>query len=96
MEYIYAALLLHSAGKKPDESGLKAVIKAAGLEPDEARIKAVISALKDINIDEVIKQPLAIAAAPSQAAPEKKEEKKEEKEEKKAEEAAAGLSALFG
>ena len=89
MEYIYAALLLHAAGKKPDEEGIKKIIQAAGIQPDEGRIKALVSALKDINIDEAIKQPIQPAAAPAAPAEEKKEEKK-------AEEAVAGLSALFG
>ena len=31
MEYIYAALLLHKAGKKVDENGVKAVLTAAGV-----------------------------------------------------------------
>jgi len=40
MEYIYAALLLHKAGKKVDEHGVKAVLTAAGVAADESRIKA--------------------------------------------------------
>ena len=103
MEYVYAALLLHKAGKQIDEEGVKKVLSAAGINPDEARVKSLVAALSEINIDEVLKSATAApvaAAAPAQA-PEKPEEKKEEKkkEEKKEEEkeeALAGLSALFG
>jgi large subunit ribosomal protein L12 len=38
MEYIYAALLLHKAGKKVDENGVKAVLTAAGVAANESRI----------------------------------------------------------
>ena len=99
MEYVYAALLLHKAGKEINEENLKNVISAAGITPDEGRIKSLVASLKGKNIDELIKnavvaQPMTQAAAPVE---QKKEEKKEEeKEEKKEEEAAAGLGALFG
>ena len=99
MEYVYAALLLHKAGKEINEENLKNVISAAGITPDEGRIKSLVASLKGKNIDELIKnavvaQPTAQASAPVE---QKKEEKKEEeKEEKKEEEAAAGLGALFG
>ncbi|WP_338600193.1 50S ribosomal protein P1 [Sulfolobus tengchongensis] len=105
MEYIYASLLLHSAKKEINEDSLKNVLTAAGITVDEVRLKAVVAALKEVNIDEVLKNaaamPVAVAAQPqaTQAKPaeEKKEEKKEE--EKKGpseEEIASGLSSLFG
>ncbi len=100
MEYIYAALLLHSAKKEINEENVKKVLEAAGVQADDARIKALVAALDGVNIDEAVSKaamPVA-AAAPAAAAPaaeEKKEEKKED-ESKKAEEAAAGLGALFG
>ncbi len=103
MEYVYAALLLHEAGKEINEENLKKVIEAAGIEADEARIKALVSALEGVDIEEAISQaamPVAAAPAAATAAPaaaeEKKEEKSEEDEEKKEEEAAAGLASLFG
>lgn len=100
MEYVYAALLLHSLGKEINEENLKKVLEAAGAQVDEARVKALVSSLEGVNIDEAIKaQPMvAPVAAPAGAVEEKKEEKKEEKveEEKKEEEAVAGLAALFG
>jgi large subunit ribosomal protein L12 len=102
MEYIYAAMLLHKAGKKVDEHAVKKVLEAAGVHADEARIKALVASLEGINIDEAIKKAAVpvMAAAPAaggEAKAEKKEEKKSVEEEKKSEEqAAAGLSALFG
>jgi large subunit ribosomal protein L12 len=98
MEGVYAALLLHSAGKKIDEAGIKKVLEAAGTKADAARVKALVSSLDGVNIEEAMKQTVtAAAAAPAApAAGEKKEEKKEAKPEKKAEEAAEGLSSLFG
>lgn len=107
MEYIYAALLLHSAGKEINEENLKAVLSSAGIEVDEARVKALVSALEGINIDEAISKaaftPVAVTApaaaeASAEAAEEKKEEeeKKKEEEEKAEEEALEGLGALFG
>lgn len=104
MEYIHAALLLHKAGKKITEASLKKVLDAAGVKSDDARLKALVSALKDVNIEEAIATPVAVAApaaapgaaAPAGEAPAAKEEKEEENEEKKEEDAAAGLAALFG
>jgi len=102
MEYIYSAMLLHSAGQKITEEHVKKVLTAAGVKPDEGRIKALVASLEGVNIDEAIKTAaVPVAAAPAAPAGAKTEEKKEEKKEKKKEEvsqeeAAAGLSALFG
>jgi len=106
MEYIYSAMLLHSAGKKITEENVKKVLTAAGVKADDARIKALTASLDGVNIDEAITTavPVAAAAAPAAqpasgdaSAEEKKEEKKKEKkEEVSEEEAAAGLGALFG
>jgi len=101
MEYVYAALLLHSLGKKIDEQSVSSVISAAGGAPDAAKTKALVASLEGVNIDEAIKNAaMPVAAAPAAAgaaaapAEGKKEEKKEEK--KSEEEAAAGLASLFG
>ncbi|HLD79262.1 MAG TPA: 50S ribosomal protein P1 [Candidatus Nanoarchaeia archaeon] len=103
MEYIYAAMLLHKAGKQITTDAVKAVLSAAGVHVDEARVKALVAALEGVNIEEAVQKAAtvtAVAAAPAaaSAAPAsegKKEEKK--KDDKKAEEsAAAGLGALFG
>ena len=102
MEYVYTALLLHAAGKEITEEAATKVLDAAGVKADSARVKALIASLKDVNIEEAIKNAAAVqavAAAPAAAAggaqPEaKKEEKQEEK--KTEEEAAEGLAGLFG
>jgi len=106
MEYIYSAMLLHSAGKKITEENVKKVLTAAGVKADEGRIKALTASLDGVNIEEAIKTASVPAAAPA-AAPsggektsekkeEKKEEKKKEEEEVSEEDAAEGLGALFG
>ena len=93
MEYVYSALLLHSAKQPITEENVKKVLQSIGVTADEAKVKALVASLENVNIDEAIKQAAVAVTAP--AAEEKKEEKKED-EGKKAEEAAAGLSALFG
>jgi large subunit ribosomal protein L12 len=102
MEYVYAALMLHSAGKEVNEDGVKKIVEAAGIAVDDVRIKALIAALEGVDIAKVLSQasamPVAVAAAPA-AAPAAKAEAKEEKEENKeaAEESGIeGLGALFG
>jgi len=99
MEYVYAAMLLHKAGKTVTEESVKHVLTAAGVHCDEARVKALVAALDGVNIEEAIaKASVAVAVAPaastSSEAPKKHEEKKEEKKDDGA--AAAGLGALFG
>ena len=109
MEYIYSAMLLHSAGKEISEANIKKVLTAAGVKADDARIKALTASLEGVNIEDAIKNaavPVATAAAPAAAASEgaasaegKSEEKKKEKKKEddvSEEEAAAGLGALFG
>jgi len=110
MEYIYSAMLLHSAGKKITDENIKKVLTAAGVKADDARIKALTASLEGVNIDEAIKSAaVPVAAAPAVAAsgeapapgegkPEEKKEEKKKKEEPEVseEEAAAGLGALFG
>ena len=102
MEYVYAALLLHSAGKDVTEEGIKNVVAASGVAADDVRIKALVAALDGVDISKVLSQaaavPVAAAAAPvaaAAAAPAAKEEKEESKE--AAEESGVeGLGALFG
>ncbi len=101
MEYVYSAMLLHSAGKDVTEESVTKILDAAGVKADAARAKALVASLKDVNIDEAIEKaaaaPVATAApaAGAQPAAEKKEEKPEEKG-KSEEEAAEGLASLFG
>ena len=99
MEYVYAAMILHSAKKELNEANVKKVLEAAGATVDDSRVKALVASLKDINIEEAIAKAAVAAtpvAAPAQgAAP--AEAKKEKKEEKRSEEeASAGLAGLFG
>jgi large subunit ribosomal protein L12 len=97
--YMYAALLLHKAGKPVNEDNLAGVVKAAGVEVDQVKVKALASALSEINIDDALKNASAMAmAAPAAAAPAAaaKAEEKPKEEEKKEEEALAGLASLFG
>ncbi len=99
--YMYAALMLHKAGKPINEENLSNVVKAAGVEVDTVKVKALASALSEVNVDEALKSAstMAVAAAPAAAAPaggEKKAEEKPKEEEKKEEEALAGLASLFG
>ncbi|MCK5637007.1 MAG: 50S ribosomal protein P1, partial [Thermoplasmatales archaeon] len=85
MEYVYSAMLLHSAGKKITEENVKKVLTAAGVKADDAKIKALTASLEGVNIDEAIKTAaVPVAAAPSGEAPaeEKPEGKKEEKKKK--------------
>lgn len=108
MEYIYAAMLLHKAGKEINEASVTQVLTAAGINADAVRVKALVASLANVKIDEAIKSaptmmaapaaaPAAAAAAPSAEAKPKEDEKKKKEEEKAKEEAALeGLGALFG
>lgn len=104
MEYVYAALLLHKAGKPINEKNVTQLLKATGIEADPVRTKALVASLEEVDIDEAIKTaPTLMAAAPAAAPaavdtkPEAKKEEKTEKEKKEKEEAALeGLGSLFG
>lgn len=107
MEYIYAAMLLHKAGKEINEQNITQVLTAAGINADATRVKALVASLSEVNIEDAIKSaPMMMAtatAAPAPGAPKaeakpKEEEKKKKDEEEKAKEEAAleGLGALFG
>ncbi len=100
MEYMYAAMLLHSAGKSVEETSIGNILTAAGISPDAVRVKALVAALAEVDIDEALKAPvLTAAAAPAGAAPAQEaevEEQPKEEEKKEEEEDLQGLSALFG
>jgi large subunit ribosomal protein L12 len=107
MEYVYAAMLLHKAGKEINEESLSTVLTAAGINVDAVRVKALVASLSEVNIDEAIKSaptmmaaPVATQAptAPAAETKPKEEDKKKKVEEEKAKEEAAleGLGALFG
>ncbi len=102
MEYVYAAMVLHKAGKDINEENLTQVLGAAGINADPIRVKSLVASLEEVNIEEAIKSapafmPTTPVAAEAPAPEEKpKEEKKEEEEEEKEEAALEGLGALFG
>lgn len=104
MEYIYAALLLHKAGKDVTEEAITAVLEAAGTEVNDARAKALVAALEDVDIEEAMATAAvaapAAAGAPAAAAEEAPAEEEaaaeEESEEEAEEDGMAGLGALFG
>lgn len=103
MEYIYAALILHNAGKEINEEAVSAILTAAGIAVDDSRVKALVAALDGVDITEAIEKSAvaAVAAAPAAAAPAAEaapvEEEAAEEEEKADEEGGmAGLGALFG
>jgi large subunit ribosomal protein L12 len=103
MEYVYAALLLHSAGKDVNEEGIKKVVEASGSAADEIRIKALVAALEGVDIATVLAQAAAVPIAAAAAAPvahaakgEAKAEEPEEDKEAAEESGVEGLGALFG
>lgn len=101
MEYLYAAMLLHKAGKEITKEAVTNIIKAAGIEPDDAKANALVAALKDVDIDEaiskaVVQQPQAQPEAKAEQAKTEKKETPKKEEKARNEEAAAGLGALFG
>lgn len=95
MEYVYSALLLHSAKQEITANSIKKILQSVGVKPDETKIKALVASMEGVNIEEAIQQAAVPVAAPA-ATEEKEEEADEEEDGKKAEEAAAGLGALFG
>ena len=103
MEYVYAAMLLHKAGKEISEKNVSEVLTAAGVNADAARVKALVASVAEVDIEEAIKSApamMAAAPAPVAAAPAKEEKKAEEEPEedetKKEEAAMEGLGSLFG
>ena len=65
MEYVYAAMLLHSAKQQVNEHNVKKVLEAAGVKADDGRVKALVAALDGVDIEAAIKE----AAVPMMAAP---------------------------
>jgi large subunit ribosomal protein L12 len=99
MEYMYAAMLLHSAGKEIDETSIGNILNAAGITPDTVRTKALVAALAEVDIEEALQAPVFTAAAAPSTVPvtqEEEEEQPQEEEQEEEEEDLQGLSALFG
>ena len=105
MEYVYTAMLLHSAGAKVDAKSVEKVLKAAGIKADKSRAEALVASLEGVDIEEAMATAAvaapaagavpAAAAASSEEAPAAAEEEEEE-EEASEEDAVSGLGALFG
>ena len=102
MEYVYAAMLLHSAEKEIDDKAVTAVLTAAGVDVDGARVKALVSSLGSVDIGEAMATAVAapVAAAPAaaggssaEAAPAEAVVEEEEEDDGAAFE---GLGSLFG
>ena len=102
MEYVYAAMLLHSAEKEIDEKAVTAVLKGAGVDVDEARVKALVASLGGVDIAEAMTQavaaPAAVAAAPAASGGDGAAEAAaaEPEEEEEEEGGFEGLGSLFG
>ena len=97
MEYVYAAMLLHTAEKDIEEKSVKAILKAAGVEADAGRVKALVASLDGVDIADAMTTAVAApaAAAPAASGAPAEEAPAEEEEE---EEAGGfdGLGSLFG
>ncbi len=104
MEYVYAAMLLHSAEKNIDEDAVSAVLTAAGVDADGARVKALVASLGSVDIGEAMATAVAApvaSAAPAaaggsgaEAAPAEEAAAEEEPEDEGA--GFEGLGSLFG
>ena len=100
MEYVYAAMLLHSAEKEIDDDAVTAVLKAAGVDVDAARVKALVASLSGVDIAEAMATAVAApaAAAPAAAAASADAAPAEEEEEEEEDDGGGfeGLGSLFG
>ena len=105
MEYVYTAMLLHSAGTEVNAKSVEKVLKAAGVKADKSRAEALVASLEGVDIEEAmataaVAAPAASGAAPAAAAASSEEapaeEAEEEEEEVSEEDAVSGLGALFG
>ena len=104
MEYVYTAMLLHSAGTEVSAKSVEKVLKAAGVKADKSRAEALVASLEGVDIEEAmataaVAAPAASGAAPAEAASSEEapaEEAEEEEEEVSEEDAVSGLGALFG
>ncbi|MED6305348.1 MAG: 50S ribosomal protein P1 [Candidatus Thermoplasmatota archaeon] len=105
MEYVYTAMLLHSAGTEVNAKSVEKVLKAAGVKAEKSRAEALVASLEGVDIEEAmataaVAAPAAsvapVAATSSEEAPAEEEAKEEEEEEVSEEDAVSGLGALFG
>ena len=100
MEYVYAAMLLHSAEKEINDDAVSAILKAAGVDVDAARVKALVASLSGVDIAEAMATADAApaAAAPAAAAASADAAPAEEEEEEEEDDGGGfeGLGSLFG
>jgi len=106
MEYVYTAMLLHSAGTEVSAKSVEKVLKAAGVKADKSRAEALVASLEGVNIEEAMATAAVAApasggaaqaaAASSEEAPAEEAKEEEEEEEVSEEDAVSGLGALFG
>jgi large subunit ribosomal protein L12 len=105
MEYVYAAMLLHSADRDISEDAVSSVLTAAGVDTDGARVKALVASLGSVDIEDAMSTAIAAPAtsaapsaasggASSEAAPAEEEAAEEEAEEEAG--GFEGLGSLFG
>lgn len=107
MENIYAAMLLHKAGKDITEENVSDVLDAAGVDVDDNQVKALIAALEDVDVEEAIDNAVISAGSGSTApatdssddeedeSDDDDDDDEEEEEDVDDEEAAEGLDNLF-
>ena len=95
MEYVYAALLLHKAGKPVDAESITKIMQASGVEIDESKVKSLVASLKDVDIDKELENAVVASATPAVGGGASAAPAAEAPKEEKHEAAAEGLSALF-
>jgi large subunit ribosomal protein L12 len=92
MEYMYALLLLHEAGKEITRETIVAILKSIQLEPDEAILTTIMETLPTMSIGDLLRTQVTLSpsaiATPKEIVP-------TEEQPKPAEES-VGLSKLFG
>ena len=51
MEYVYTAMLLHSAGTEVNAKSVEKVLKAAGVKAEKSRAEALVASLEGVDIE---------------------------------------------
>ncbi len=54
MEYVYTAMLLHSAGTEVNAKSVEKVLKAAGVKAEKSRAEALVASLEGVDIEEAM------------------------------------------
>jgi large subunit ribosomal protein L12 len=90
MQYIYASMVLHSAGADIDEDSVRKVMEAAGIEPDEYQLKSLIESLDGLDIDEFTKLPEPVPVIETE-----EKQAEDEPDDDEDEDEPSGLTQLF-